>query len=89
MINLATKDDEILHLKIRNQQISTKGLGAAETLRTEKVELKAQDSTLIEEVQGLNVEVKDLTKQLFTSHAIESARIEKLLKFFSHKPLFY
>lgn len=41
MINLATKDDEILHLKIRNQQISTKGLGAAETLRTEKVELKA------------------------------------------------
>lgn len=63
-VGLSSKDADILHLKMKNQQLSTEGPGDAETLRVENPELKIKVSTLTWEVQVLNAEVKDLINQL-------------------------
>lgn len=52
-MNLASKDAKILHLKLRNQQLSSKGPGVAEALRAENIELEAKVTTLTDEVKGL------------------------------------
>lgn len=85
-ISLVAKDVKILQLKMRNQQLSTKGPGSAEALRAENTELKTKVSTLSEEVQGLNAKVNDLTNKLLNVHAGESARMKMLLKSFFLKP---
>lgn len=52
-ISLVVKDAEILHLKMRNQQLSTEGPGVVEALRAKNTELKTKVTILTEEVQGL------------------------------------
>lgn len=61
-ISFATKDTEILLLKMRNQQLSNKEPGVAEALRAENAKLKIKVIALTKEVQGFNSEVKYLTK---------------------------
>lgn len=86
-ISLDDKDTEILQLKMNNQQLSSEGPGAAKALWAKNTELKKMVSILIKEVQGLNANVKDLTKKLLNSHVVESSRIEVLLKSLSSKLL--
>lgn len=74
------------HHKVRNQQLSSEGPSVAEALKIENEELKFQVIALTEEVKLLNVEVKDLTKQLLNSHTTKSARIKMLLKSPTPKP---
>lgn len=72
-VGLATKGGEILHLKMKNQQLSFEGPSTVEALATEYAELQTKVAALTKEVRRLNIEVKDLTKKLMNSHVVESA----------------
>lgn len=82
---IVDKDVEILKLKLKNQKNSFEGLGITEALNTKNADLTKKVSVLIDEVQSLNTEVKNLSKQLLDSHTAESARIEILLSTLSPK----
>lgn len=61
------------------QKLITEGPGSFNGLRVENVTLKLKVNALTSEVLVLNVEVKDLTKQLLNAHVAESARMDMLL----------
>lgn len=86
-IKLAITDTKILHLKMQNKKLSSKGPGATKELATENMNLHTKVVKFTTEVQGLYAEVKDLTKQISNAHAAESSRMEFLLNFFSSKSL--
>lgn len=72
---------------MKNQHLSSEGPSAAEALVAENAEPQTKVAALIEEVRGLNVEVKDLTKKPLNAHTTKSDRMDMFLKSLSPKPL--
>lgn len=85
-VYLAAKDADILHINMKKQKLYSEGPGVFEPLSTENAKLQTNVVELTKEVQGMSVEVKDLSMKLLNSHVVECDRIEMLLKYLSPKP---
>lgn len=81
------KDEEIIKLQVTIQHLSKRKPCVSEFLRIENVELKKIVSTLTEEVLNLNVEIRNITKELLHFHATENNNMALLVQTLFLNPL--